>query len=51
MKASTQAKLARNIIALIRGPSGNIKKWEYKMSQLLKKITVDGIKTDYIDVD
>lgn len=51
MKATTQAKLSRHVISLIRGPSGNIKKWEYKMAQLLKKITVDGVKTEYIDVD
>lgn len=51
IKASTQVKFARHIISLIRGPCGNIKKWEYKMSQLLKTISVDGVATDYLDVD
>jgi len=41
----------KRLIGIIRGPSGNISKWEYKVTNMIKKITEDGAEHDFIDVD
>ena len=44
-------KFAKRIISQIRGPCGNINKWTYKASQMIRRINVDGAEVDYINLD
>jgi len=45
-------KVASKIIQIIKGPAGDIQKWNLKIRRLIKKIkNKQGVETDYLDLD
>ena len=48
---SDHDRLAKHIISQIRGPCGNITKWNYKVEQMVKSISVNGADVDFVDLD
>ena len=51
MRLDDHDRLAKRLISQIRGPSGNIDKWNYKVAQMVKEIEVSGANVQFADVD
>lgn len=51
MPLSEHDRLAKHIISQIRGPCGNITKWNYKVEQMVKTISVNGADVEFVDID
>ena len=51
MRLDDHDRLAKRLISQIRGPSGNIDKWNYKVAQMVKEIEVNGASVQFADVD
>lgn len=51
IRMSDQERLARRVVTSLRGPCGNIDKWNYKMEQMKHIIVIDSQDVEFLDVD
>jgi hypothetical protein len=51
IKLSDHDRFTKLLIGTIRGPSGNLAKWKGKMKALVTRIPIEGVDTDFLDLD
>lgn len=51
IKLSDHDRFTKMLIGTIRGPSGNLQKWKGKMKALVTRIPIEGVDTDFLDLD
>lgn len=51
MRHTDEQRVAKRIVATLRGPCGNIQKWNFKVEQMIEIIPVNQVDTEFVDVD